>query len=267
MGTGQQMAIVYNEWIDHPEVGADEIVVLTVLALHADANGRCWPSQQTIADRIGDRSRQWVNRVLKKLAELGLVQKIRRKRDDKGDRSCLYTLAVPARAERSAADGASAPSTPRMEAEAAVDGSVSSVAAAGTGCHRGRQGTPESEQIHNAPSAGAHEDRSSSALAVLPQVPAEDWQPSDQALLWAMDRYPQMDIAAHAERFVLKARAKGYRFADVEAGWKSWLMADAGQGGGGEGVSSRGGSAAAPPRMPASYVRYAAWAGVARNAA
>src|SRR3712207_4564396 len=83
--------IVRADWIDHPEVGDDEIAVLAILALHADAEGVCWPSQQTIANRLG-RSRPWVIAVINRLVELGLVERTRRRHESGGLRSCLYRL-------------------------------------------------------------------------------------------------------------------------------------------------------------------------------
>ena len=43
MGTakGGRWAPVAQAWIEHPQVGADEVAVLTVLSLHADSDGVC----------------------------------------------------------------------------------------------------------------------------------------------------------------------------------------------------------------------------------
>jgi hypothetical protein len=88
---GGRWAPVAQAWIDHPEVGADELAVLTVLSLHADSEGVCWPSQGLIADKL-KRSRAWVIKIINRLEELGLVVRTRRHHASGGLRSCLYHL-------------------------------------------------------------------------------------------------------------------------------------------------------------------------------
>lgn len=72
-----------------PEVGVDGIAVYGTLCLYVDRQtGECWPSQKTIADRIGV-SRESVNRAIKRLEMLGLVFVEHRAHEGKSN---LYTL-------------------------------------------------------------------------------------------------------------------------------------------------------------------------------
>lgn len=75
-----------------PEIGPIAIAVYSVLALHVDdQTGECFPSYQTIADRIGV-SRMSVVRALKKLAAKGFIEVGHRSTDDGAQSSNLYRL-------------------------------------------------------------------------------------------------------------------------------------------------------------------------------
>jgi hypothetical protein len=94
-------------------------------------------------------------------------------------------------------------------------------------------------------------------------VPPADWQPSDDLLIWALDRFPDADLVTHVERFVARSRSKGYRYRDIGSGWKAWLIEDI--------ISPIGRSAGigVPARSSSatSHIRFAAWAAAARNPA
>ena len=60
--------------------------ILTWLAYHADEQGRCWPSQQLLADEAGTTVRT-VRRVMRRLHKLGMVTSARR-----FNRSTLYQV-------------------------------------------------------------------------------------------------------------------------------------------------------------------------------
>ena len=57
-------------------------------------------------------------------------------------------------------------------------------------------------------------------------VLAPDWQPDDQDLRWASERYPEADLSHHTERFIARCRAKGYRYHHPGAAWRAWLLDD-----------------------------------------
>lgn len=209
---GGRLAIMPQRWFDHPGIGADGIAVLAVMALHADKNGICWPSQGLMARLLG-RSRPWVNKVIAHLCEIGLLEKTHRHRSDGGDRSCLYRLPVEPISTQ--------PQTCSKEDTTCPTDD--------TPCHTKNTGKAELEINQDSPAAtkGAIENYSKNQPARQEAtVPATHWCPSDAALLQAMQRFPDADIALHVEGFISKCRAKGYAFRDVEAGWWSWLLED-----------------------------------------
>ncbi|MEI8393213.1 MAG: helix-turn-helix domain-containing protein [Rhodospirillaceae bacterium] len=103
------------------------------------------------------------------------------------------------------------------------------------------------------------QDASKSPVQIS-NVPAEDWQPTDKSLARALERFPNVDLAASIENFVLRCRAKNYRYRDVDAAWLSWLAEDTLK-------PPHRASARGAQKVNAAENRYAAWAGVARRAA
>jgi len=51
-----------------------------------------------------------------------------------------------------------------------------------------------------------------------------DWVPTAADAAWAKARCPDLDVVAFTETFVLTCRAKGYRYADISAAWRRWLV-------------------------------------------
>ena len=237
-----RFAIIPLDWLQHSEVGADEIAVLCALAAHADRNHTCYPSQGLLATMLG-RSRPWVNRVIGKLVEIGLVEKTHQIRRDGGERSCLYRLAYPAGAAPQESNSCQ-PVDSARQAENSP---------------RHHPDTLTESRINKLDSPGARSDDNRNPITV---VPPEDWRPSDADLIWAMERYPTADLQASAERFVLRCRAKGYRYADLSAAWRSWLMQD-------ESALPRPGATRVGkphPSASAAHTRFAAWSSVASAA-
>jgi Helix-turn-helix domain len=233
-----RVAVLHESWLTHSDVSADEIAVLAVLALHTNKNGACWPTQGLLARLLG-RSRPWVNKVIGKLVELGIVVRTHRTRDDGGDRACLYSLVGPVEPRQAQDSDVSAGDT-RSHADDSVKGS--------------------SEQTKGTHTARPALDQRIVHLDLT--MPEPDWQPSDADLCWAMDRYPTVDLSASVERFVLRCRAKGYRYCDLGAAWKSWLTDDQREGGRfREAKQDPGGG-----RGSAAKAKFDAWAGVAAKA-
>ena len=61
-----------------PTIGSTVLAVYLVLADHANGNGKCWPKQETIADRLGKSVRQ-VRRALMALEAAGFIEAKRTK--------------------------------------------------------------------------------------------------------------------------------------------------------------------------------------------
>ena len=233
-----RIAVMPEAWLLHPEVSADEIAVLAVLALHAGRDQTCFPSQGHLATMLG-RSRSWVCRVIGRLVEIGLVVQTHRTRHDGGDRSCLYQLIVPP-----------------VESKP--------VSQEHTGCAVGDTIKTDKES-NKGLTADAHEEQSARVVAlqpVLTELPI-DWQPSDHDLLWAIERFPTADFHQLTERFVLRCQARGYRYRDWSAAWRAWLADDLRPSAPGRSGAWRG-KGAQP--MAAAEPRLGVWAGVAARA-
>lgn len=252
-----RFAILHEGWLTHCETSADEIAVLTVLALHASRNGTCFPTQGLLASLLG-RSRPWVVKVLNKLVEIGLVERTHRIRSDGGDRSCLYRLVPPA-------DAKTSPDSPPVEKDISkynVD-SIEYMACQqhDTGCHTVDTVTPDQEHNNRTLTASASDILPSSFVPQFPPliIPPDDFQPSDSDILWAITAHPDADLQAHTERFVNRCQAKGYRFRPEGIGraWRSWLTDDTARA---KAVVPRSGGSS---RTTAAHVKFEAWAGVA----
>ncbi|AWJ93817.1 helix-turn-helix domain-containing protein (plasmid) [Azospirillum baldaniorum] len=70
-----RFAVAHGDWFG-PNADANEIAVLTSLALMANPDGVCWPRQSKLAAMLG-RSRKWVNSVIGGLKLKGLVEVIK----------------------------------------------------------------------------------------------------------------------------------------------------------------------------------------------
>ena len=234
-----RIAILPEQWFGHSEVGADEIAVLAALALHADRSGQCFPTQGLLATLLG-RSRPWVNKTIARLVELGLVVRTHRTRNDGGDRSCHYRLVTPDAVSSGQNTGSHSGDSLKTDQELKQE--TLSVA----------------DPIVKSTELRENQDLAAPSLAA--EIPDQDWQPRDADLIWAMERFPEADLNALIERFVLRCQAKGYRYRDAGAAWRSWLVDDLGK----TGVGRK--RQAAPRAIPAAHQRYQAWAGVADRA-
>lgn len=85
--SGPRYTIIPNDAIDQLE--GIELKVLLVLGSHANNKGWCSVSQGRIAERLG-RARETVNRAIKKLAELGYIEK--RELSGPAGRTCFYRV-------------------------------------------------------------------------------------------------------------------------------------------------------------------------------
>jgi Helix-turn-helix domain len=196
-------------WFGHPAVGAPELAVLSVLLYYADRFGRCHPSQSTIATLLR-KSRPWVNSVIAGLVEYGLIERERRRLGRGGETSCTYSLiGVGTNAEAGVADA----NMPRPPAD--------------TPCQPADTLMEYNEQEDPPSHAGVHEEEilvDLEARRAEPTAPPLNWTPTPADTAWALARYPDLDVLAFTEHFLLTCRAKGYRYADPSAAWRRWLL-------------------------------------------
>lgn len=208
-------------WMEHDGVDADGVAVLAALATFADRQGRCWPSQTTLAGKL-KRSRAWVNKTIAKLAEAGLVEVKDRWSDSGGRLSSLYVLALeqngePARQPKKPEHRTVQSATRRTPAPH----DDTPVTVADIPCHAERQEHRNPEQ-----NPDSHTMREREPVR---DVPA-DWMPDADDLAWARGRFGDVDLARHVEGFVLRCQAHGYRYRGIGAAWRAWLMQDAAAG-------------------------------------
>lgn len=266
--------MLHEVWLIHGEVGADEIAVLAVMALHAARDGTCFPSQGLLARLLG-RSRPWVCKVVGRLVEIGILEKTDRCRTDGGRRTSLYRLVGPTRDSGES----ESPSSNIAESSASHAGDRVSTDR-NSPCHTDDNVTPDQELIQDSPPACAREGEGEGKLisdirvaSVVPEIteqeirvattPEPNWQPSDESLVFALERFPEVDLQAMTEKFVNRCRARGYRYFDLDSAWRTWLLEDQAAAKQGEAARfGRGGR----QRASAAQVRFDAWASVARAA-
>jgi hypothetical protein len=191
-----RFTLIPVSWLEHPEVGPDEIAVLVVLAHHANPAGQCWPSQARVGSMLG-RSRSWVSDVIARLVLLGLIERRRRRSASGGETSCLYTLLIIVPAVIA---GDNSPVT--AETPPATDGNT-------------ELNSPELPDSLS-PYASASEPKKA--------VISESWMPTAEDVAWAKQHAPNIDIIAHTDLFITACQAKGYNYADWSAGWRKWIV-------------------------------------------
>jgi DNA-binding MarR family transcriptional regulator len=204
----QRVGLVSAHYLDNPEVGALELAILFVLCTHADRFGVCWPSQATIAART-KLDRGTVNRVLTKLAALGLVEKAHH--PNPRIRTCIYRLVGHNALMENFLNG--------------LD-STAEEACVGVG------DTEHSE--HNSLSlkhAGVHQGGQDSVdqVKVADETAPldESWVPDAADLAFAKIHRPdltQSDLILIAQKFVLHYRSK--QIADPSALFRRWLLTE-----------------------------------------
>jgi hypothetical protein len=209
--------IVRADWVDHPAIGVDEIAVLTVLSLYASREGRCWPSQSTVAERL-KRGRAWVNRVIARLVALGLVTNEERVAEAGRRATRLYTLVGHAEVMSGTAGADGRDGVPPCGAAQPSGGRDSGRDSAAAHEHQ----PPAESGISPSARAAPGEPASRPAGNGYPTVPQADWQPTaqDRACALAVG----VDPDQFAALFVASCRAHGYRYRDHSAAYRTWLL-------------------------------------------
>ena len=87
----ENFTIVLNKHITNKEIDTYEFRVMCYLLMLSDNDGTCYPSYKTIADRI-DISETKAKDSIKKLIDLGLIKKEKRKKSDGSATSNLYVV-------------------------------------------------------------------------------------------------------------------------------------------------------------------------------
>lgn len=226
--SGERWGRIPAWWLDHPDLDADGLAVLAALSTYADEAGVCWPSQATLAAKL-KRSRPTVNRIVGRLEGLGLLAVEHRSGANGGRLSCRYRLCL----------------TPIATPDSKAD----------SPCPATSQEQHQPEQIPDSLRGRKRTDAAPS------QTVPVDWTPGADDRAWAADRFPEADLDRHAELFVRRCQAHGYRYRDIGAAWRSWLLQDM------PAEQSRQARKAGPPapRAAEAEQRVSAWASVAAH--
>ena len=209
--------IVCADWVNHPEVGPDELALLALLSLYAAKDGTCWPSQSTLADRL-KRSRSWVIRVLNILEATGLVTRSQRQAARGRRATCLYTLVGHAEAVKG---------TPLARSGGPVHNyHVASHRVAGMEQeHRNPAIAGLSRDPHrDSESPSVNEQAASADRRPAKGQPPEDWTPSPADRAFAAEHAPSVDVDCFARLFVESCRSHGYRYVNHSAAFRTWLL-------------------------------------------
>jgi hypothetical protein len=194
-------------WLDHPDLDADGFAVLAALATFADEHGVCWPSQSTLAAKL-KRSRPTINRILQGLADLGLLSIEHRHGRDGARLSCRYRLGF------TRDPGATAPVEPRLNRDDSRPDAP---------CPTASQKHVQPEQNPDSHTGCERTERGYRDMCAVPQ----DWTPGTDDLAWAGIHHGDVDLVRHVQGFVLRCQAHGYRYRDIGAAWRAWLIQDA----------------------------------------
>ena len=264
-----RLAILPEAYLSHAEVGADEIAVLAALSLHTNKTGTCFPSQGLLA-RLLNRSRPWVNKVISRLVDLGLIERTHQSRHDGGERACLYRLIglpleskspSPALSETSSSSDSDRASQ-QIDTACHADDSIKIEQENQTGTHTASDSIISNDGSEVLPPGipGALPLQMTIEPA-KPAIPSLDWVPSDADLIYVLERFPTIQpdtLTEMNERFLLRCQAKGYKYLDISSGWRAWLADDLRKANeSGQRGSSRGSSAQA---------KFDVWATVAGQA-
>jgi hypothetical protein len=199
----QALAAVFQLEIESPTVK----LVLLALANHADADGRCWPSQKTLAG-LTSLSERAIRSALDVLTKDGWIGREERRRPDGSRASDVVTLlflqAAPAAGSRET-----------QPAPAAGGGAF----AAGGGAPAA--GHEPSTNLSEGPNAPSENTKTASAISIPEGFPDAD------ALAWARSEAAShartLNVEMRAKRFRAHAEQSGRRERDWSAAWRGWV--------------------------------------------
>lgn len=194
-------------------VSPSEKLVLIKLADQSNDDGKCWPSQSSIADDCC-LSRETVNRALKKLAEAGLVRIVARTKEGVSLPN-VYCLPPVEMVRGSRFEGGSDVGSQGVVTQ---DHRGSDVAS-----HKPSM-NPQLEPSYlgaASPTPSSKGGKRRSAESELP-----DDFPTDEAKKEAVERWLSLgvglDVELEAANFRDHHKAKGTRFRDWRAAWRMW---------------------------------------------
>lgn len=178
--------------------------VLVALAYHANKDGRAWPSRTLIAAEAGVTLRTVIN-ATKRLEDLGLIEV----EHSSGNAVNRYSVRVGEHCHPATVD--SAPRTPSSRTSTVH----------GVHC----DGEPRS--FDGAPGAPEHTRKVKNSQGHRQEHPTlvpERFMVTEEMIRWAETQgIPRQDIPFETDQFLDRHRAKGTRFKDWVAAWRTWM--------------------------------------------
>lgn len=206
-----------------PDIGTDGIAVYGVLALHVNGQtGECWPSQNTIAKRLGI-GRESVNRAIKRLEMAGLVGIEHRAKEGKPN---VYTLPHQRRGVSSQRTPLSSDSTPGVVPQH-------------TGCALGRHELNVIEPDDKEPEGDNPPTPQDSGKPTKPEKPKErPTYPESMLTFWKACHSRSRDRSTLAQVFTEwdKIKPDAETVDEILAGVAAWLESEGWQKGFAEGA-------------------------------
>lgn len=188
-------------WDDAPYEGA-QLLVLLALADHANDQGKCWPSIQTIARKARCKER-WTQTTITQFIRDGWVV-----REERPGTTNLYTVTPPS-----------------LSGGAVSAGVQSSAPHPGTPMHPGgaAQDTQNHQGTTNEPSDGDGALRLTNPEPPK-QRPKRSWEPHPAARERAESLAHVLDVDIHIDRYIARCRERERRPNNDE--WLRWFFDD-----------------------------------------
>lgn len=220
--------------VDDPRLGHAAFRVLAALGTYSDREGWCYPSQPTVAKRLGI-TRQAVAKSLGHLASLGYLE-IHHQHDERGaQKASRYRLLLdnfPVACDAVAPQPDVAPEQPDVAPEQPEVAGGATSRRGGGQPQELRGGQPEVAQNvvklttqENDPGEREGFARARARGSTATRLPAEfAMTPAMRA--WAAERVPAVDLDIEHERFCNYWWGSGKTKRDWPATWRTWMLGE-----------------------------------------
>jgi hypothetical protein len=212
------------------------IATYAILSAYAGPDGTARITAGTVGLNCG-RDRTWATRQLNRLAEIGLIGKIRR---GACTTYCLLdqVCRTPRREKITPATAAPAVETnvtqrelhqPELCEPRTCEPAHFNCEPAHFNCELAHT---KQTQIHTESGRLTQRARESGYAFGLGErnqakwTPPAEWMPSESVLTEAQNAFPAADLNWHVARFIRRCHAGGYRFSDPNQAWLDWFLTD-----------------------------------------
>jgi hypothetical protein len=205
------------------------IATYAILSTYAGPDGMARITAGTIGPKCG-RDRTWATRQLNRLAEIGLIQKIRR-----GTCTIYRLLDQVSRTPRKERNTPAA-AVPFVEIDVAHSELHQPEPSEPRTCEpvhvncepvhtKQIQIHTESERLTQRARSSVHEFGLEERKRVQ-WTPSTNWMPSESVLTEAKNTFPAADLSWHVARFIRRCHSHGYAYVDPNLAWLDWFLTD-----------------------------------------